>query len=160
MGKDVTMRIFQRVLDSGYDAINSRGMNLAHIRYDSMFKYYLKKFCKKAFKWQGTIKYDFEKVSKLLFTEEDKCNNVYPTIIPNWDRTPRNGKNAIVWYHNSPEYFKEEVKIALNMIKDKPKEHKILFLMSWNEWGEGNYMEPDIEFGKGYIKALREVIKE
>ena len=46
------------------------------------------------------------------------------------------------------------------MIKDKPKEHKILFLMSWNEWGEGNYMEPDIEFGKGYIKALREVIKE
>jgi hypothetical protein len=28
-------------------------------------------------------------------------------------------------------------------------------LKSWNEWGEGNYMEPDLKYGKGYIKALR-----
>lgn len=32
---------------------------------------------------------------------------------------------------------------------------QIIFLKSWNEWGEGNYMEPDLKFGKGYIKALR-----
>lgn len=159
-GKETTKKLFQRVLEAGYDGINSRGMNLAHIRYDSMFKYYLKKAMKNFFKWQGVIKYDFEKVSKLLFTEEDKWENVYPTIIPNWDRTPRNGKNAIVWYHNNPKYFKEEVEIALDIIKNKSKEHKILFLMSWNEWGEGNYMEPDIEFGKGYINALREAIEE
>lgn len=159
-GKETTKKLFQRVLEAGYDGINSRGMNLAHIRYDSMLKYYVKKGMKKFFKWQGVIKYDFEKVSKLLFAEEDKWDNVYPTIIPNWDRTPRNGRNAIVWYHNSPAYFKQEVEIALNMIKGKPAERKILFLMSWNEWGEGNYMEPDIEFGKGYIHALREAIGE
>lgn len=159
-GKNTTKNLFKRVLDAGYDGINSRGMNLAHIRYDSMFKYYLKKALKKYLKWQGCIKYDFGKVSKLLFTEEDKWENVYPTIIPNWDRTPRNGKNAIVWYHNDPKFFKEEVEIALDMIKGKPQEHKILFLMSWNEWGEGNYMEPDIEFGKGYINALREVLED
>ena len=40
----------------------------------------------------------------------------------------------------------------------KKKQNKICFLKSWNEWGEGNYMEPDLEFGKGYINALREVI--
>ncbi|WP_148285384.1 glycoside hydrolase family 99-like domain-containing protein, partial [Flavobacterium sp. B17] len=32
------------------------------------------------------------------------------------------------------------------------------FLVSWTEWGEGNYMEPDRRFGKGYIIALRKVI--
>ena len=32
----------------------------------------------------------------------------------------------------------------------------MVFLKSWNEWGEGNYMEPDLRFGKGYIKALKE----
>lgn len=159
-GKDTTKKLFQQVLDAGYDGINSRGMNLAHIRYDSMAWYYLKKAMKKYLKWQGVIKYDYKKVSKLLFTEEDKWNNIYPTIIPNWDRTPRNGKNAIVWYNNHPSFFKEEVELALEMVKDKPAEHKILFLMSWNEWGEGNYMEPDIEFGKGYIKALREAIND
>jgi hypothetical protein len=44
------------------------------------------------------------------------------------------------------------------MIKHKPITKQILFLKSWNEWGEGNYMEPDIEFGKKYIEALRKAI--
>ena len=42
----------------------------------------------------------------------------------------------------------------------KKKNNKIIFLKSWNEWGEGNYMEPDLKFGKGYIQALAEAIKE
>jgi hypothetical protein len=95
-----------------------------------------------------------------MFSDKDKMDNVYPTIVPNWDRSPRSGKNAIIWYNNNPDYFKEEVKLALNIIKDKQQEHKILFLMSWNEWGEGNYMEPDTTFGKGYIEALRDIIEE
>ena len=33
---------------------------------------------------------------------------------------------------------------------------KLIFIKSWNEWGEGNYMEPDIEFGKSYLNALKE----
>jgi len=45
------------------------------------------------------------------------------------------------------------------MIKNKPEDKQIIFLKSWNEWGEGNYMEPDLEFGHGYIDALRQAIE-
>ena len=159
-GKDTTAKLYNKVLESGFDGINSRGMNLAHVRYDSLFGFYFKKALKKFLKWQGVVKYDYKRISKLLFTDEDKWENVYPTIIPNWDRTPRSGKKAIVWYNNSPQYFKKQVDLALKFIKDKQEQHKLLFLMSWNEWGEGNYMEPDIEFGKGYINALREALKD
>ena len=159
-GKDTTAKLYNKVLESGVDGINSRGMNLAHVRYDSLFGFYFKKALKKFLKWQGVVKYDYKRISKLLFTDEDKWENVYPTIIPNWDRTPRSGKKAIVWYNNSPQYFKKQVDLALTFIKDKQEQHKLLFLMSWNEWGEGNYMEPDIEFGKGYINALREALKD
>lgn len=157
-GKDTTLKLYKKVLDAGFDGVNSRGMNLAHIRYNSFWGFYFKKALKKYLKWQGVVKYDYSKVTKLLFTDEDKWNNVYPTIIPNWDRSPRSGKNAIVWYKNHPKYFKSQVELALEYIKDKPEQNKILFLMSWNEWGEGNYMEPDIEFGKGYINALKEAL--
>lgn len=33
-------------------------------------------------------------------------------------------------------------------------------LASWNEWGEGNYMEPDTEFGLGRLEALKNGIEE
>lgn len=159
-GKRTTAKLYNKVLEAGFDGVNSRGMNLAHVRYSSVWDFYFKKALKKFFKWQGIVKYDYRRVTKLLFTEEDKWDNVYPTIIPNWDRTPRSGKKAIVWYNNNPKYFREQVELALDYVKDKPEQHRLLFLMSWNEWGEGNYMEPDIEFGKGYINALHDAIVE
>ncbi len=34
--------------------------------------------------------------------------------------------------------------------------HKIILIKSWNEWGEGNYLEPDIRFGRKYLEVLKE----
>ena len=49
-------------------------------------------------------------------------------------------------------------KEALNIVKDK--ENPILFLKSWNEWGEGNMMEPDLTYGRGFIEALKRAVDE
>ena len=34
-----------------------------------------------------------------------------------------------------------------------------LFIKVWNEWGEGNYMEPDDKYGKAYIEAAGKAFK-
>ena len=34
------------------------------------------------------------------------------------------------------------------------KKNNLVILKSWNEWAEGNYMEPDLKYGKGFINAL------
>ena len=49
---------------------------------------------------------------------------------------------------------------AFELIKNKNPEHQIIILKSWNEWAEGNYMEPDLRYGKGYIEALKSVVDE
>jgi len=56
------------------------------------------------------------------------------------------------------ENFKKHIEQALNIIDTKPQEHKILFLKSWNEWGEGNYVEPDLKYGHAYLNAIKENI--
>ena len=32
---------------------------------------------------------------------------------------------------------------------------QLCFLKSWNEWGEGNYVEPDLKNGHGYLEVIR-----
>ena len=86
--------------------------------------------------------------------------DVIPVIVPNWDHTPRSSFKGTVLTNSKPIFFKQHAKEALTMVKDKPEEERIVFLKSWNEWGEGNYMEPDYKFGDGYIKALSEAINE
>ena len=48
----------------------------------------------------------------------------------------------------------------MGYIAKKKDEHKIVILKSWNEWGEGNYVEPDIMYGRGYIDALSKCLNQ
>ena len=88
----------------------------------------------------------------------DKKEYVIPTLMPNWDHSPRSGGNSVILHNSTPEAFEQHCETVLNVVKDK--ENKIIFLKSWNEWGEGNYMEPDLKYGKGYIHALAKALKK
>ena len=91
-------------------------------------------------------------------SEKYKQDNVYPCIVPNWDHSARRGRNATILQDSTPELFKKHIESVLDLIKDKKDEDKIVILKSWNEWGEGNYVEPDLKYGKGYLKAIKEAI--
>ena len=81
-----------------------------------------------------------------------------PTILPNWDHSPRSKNLISVLVNSTPQLFKNH---CIEIFKGvRLKKNKIVILKSWNEWGEGNYMEPDLKFGKGYINALAEAKKE
>ena len=48
--------------------------------------------------------------------------------------------------------------LCLIQLKKMDKEHRIVFLKSWNEWGEGNYVEPDLKYGRGFLEVLKQEI--
>lgn len=100
--------------------------------------------------------YDYKKYYHELITDEDYKEEVIPSLMPQWDHTPRSGWNGTFFINATPEYFGLHCEEAFNAVKNKKQ--KILFLKSWNEWGEGNMMEPDITYGRGFIEALRKVV--
>ena len=102
----------------------------------------------------------YSKVINKMVGPEDSLPNVYPSIVPNWDHTPRSGRGGYLFENCEPELFEKHCRMVFDEIKDKPEEDRIVFLKSWNEWGEGNYMEPDLRYGYGYIDALKRALTE
>ena len=147
---------FQKLLDCGYNAVNSRGYHRADLYCRSIWDILWRSISIRLFKHFPISKCDQRKINKWLYTEEDRQENVYPTLMPNWDRTPRSGQKARIYTNSTPEVFGEQIDQVLDLIKDKEPEHKIVFLMSWNEWAEGNYIEPDMKYGHGYLNILKE----
>lgn len=145
-------------LNRGIDAINSVNLRRAEMLAEGKYAKMFERLINHVIPGGIVEKYDYKKIVENMFTEEDMQENIYPTIIPRWDKTPRIGKRSYVYVNSTPEIFGKSVRQAVDLIKQKEEEHRIIFLQAWNEWGEGNYMEPDMEFGRGYLEALREAI--
>lgn len=100
---------------------------------------------------------DMKKINNKIFTEWDASEDIYPTIVPNWDHTPRSGKSGMLFKNADPMMFQYQIEKIIKLTKNK--KDNIIFLKSWNEWGEGNYVEPDMRFGNGFLKAIKTAIE-
>ncbi len=151
--------LFGKVLSYGFDAVNSYGKRRGELLYNGKWRNYIKVVLRRCGLCVGDMTYDYSRVVRNFFAPEDTWENVYPTILPQWDRTPRVHSEDGVYVNVAPEKFYFHICQAIDIIKDKADEHKIVFLKSWNEWGEGNYVEPDATFGKGLLDALSRAVK-
>ena len=103
-------------------------------------------------------KYEYKRVRHLLHIPAYQQEDIIPLLIPNWDNTPRREAGALILKNATPEQFRMHCKDVFGLVKDKS--NKTVFLKSWNEWGEGNYMEPCLKYGHGYIDALADALRE
>ena len=147
--------VYNHILALGFDAINSYGRMRAEMLYMGKYRKIISRFVRERFSHLPALKLNYPKVVAHFFVPEDKWENVYPTIIPQWDRSPRVGKADGIYVNATPEHFQRHIEQALQVVQHKQDEHRILFMKSWNEWGEGNYVEPDLKYGHGYLQALR-----
>lgn len=126
--------------------------------YDSYKKSLLKRCNHNLSWWQHkpyTLEYR-EYIKGALKVFEDYKEST-PCINPNFDHSPRSGYKGLVLKNSSPDLWRELCQKILN--HNKENEHTLLFIKSWNEWGEGNYLEPDSKWGTAYIKETAKVFK-
>ncbi|MBM4429724.1 MAG: lipopolysaccharide biosynthesis protein, partial [Chloroflexi bacterium] len=102
------------------------------------------------------VVYSYRQAIPYFLREGESAINDYPSIVPNWDSTPRFGWRGVVLHNATPELFRIHVRQALRKVAHKPVEKRIIFIKSWNEWAEGNHLEPDLKYGRGHLEALRD----
>jgi hypothetical protein len=81
-----------------------------------------------------------------------------PCVVPNWDNTPRTGARGLVLAGASPARFATQLAAAVDHVGALPQQERIVFVKSWNEWAEGNHLEPCARFGRGFLEAVRDQV--
>jgi GT2 family glycosyltransferase len=105
--------------------------------------------------FSGTIN-DYEEVMLSYCARELPGYKRFRGVMPGWDNTARRQNSSIIFKNNSPGAFQAwlEFVIAQTNIHMHGDE-KIIFINAWNEWGEGAYLEPDIDFGYSFLEAVQ-----
>ncbi len=80
----------------------------------------------------------------------------FRTMFVDYDDTPRRGERGIYVVNASPDKFEKYV--GASMEQSNMEGNHYMFLNAWNEWGEGNYLEPDKRWGYAYLDKIRKVI--
>lgn len=149
IGQVTTPEDIEHVVNKGFDAVNI-------VRLTEYMRQNTSKLQRGLLKISGALrKYKYEDFYPYFSGEEDRDLNCIPTLIPNWDHSPRSGERALILTESSPELFGNHVKDVFDKISAKPSQNRIAFIKSWNEWGEGNHLEPDLLHGKGYLEELK-----
>lgn len=83
-----------------------------------------------------------------------------PCVVPNWDNSARSGKKSMVFKNANPDNWKQHLSSTVENFKKYKNNPNFIVIKSWNEWAEGNYLEPDIKFGRKWLEAILEVKKK
>lgn len=146
----------KQLKDRGFDAVKIsklptvyRNSNMA-----SRFLHELKSLliyngCRHVFKYKELAE---QLIDPRYYPNED----IYPTIYPGWDHSARGGGNTLIVIDNNPTIFKSVISRIVKQIENKSEQHRIIFLKSWNEWGEGNYVEPDLKYGDCFLRVIHD----
>lgn len=156
--------------DHGFSGIVTNEPSFTLSRHFNFFKsrpYLLNRFIleltglslKKIFKkYSKPYSYAYSEFSNAVNLPITTRLDSYPCIVPNWDNTSRCGIDGIVLKNSSPALFQLCLRNAINRVKKNTPERRIVFIKSWNEWAEGNYLEPDQRYGYDYLQACREEV--
>jgi hypothetical protein len=140
-------------LQTFYDPINIVGISECSI-HRSLGERIIYRIYKEIFRLPYIMSY--KKATKYFFNISIDCQEkIMPTIICGWDHTPRSGTKGLVLKNHSPNLFRKHAEAVIEHVNLDPN---IIFLKSWNEWAEGNYIDPDLRFGCEYLNILRDLV--
>lgn len=82
---------------------------------------------------------------------------LHRSVVVAWDGTPRRGDRGIVLLDATPERLESALRELVDEAEAEPWEDRLVFLNAWNEWAEGNHLEPDLREGLSRLEAVKRV---
>jgi predicted TPR repeat methyltransferase len=82
----------------------------------------------------------------------------FPSVMVGWDNTARRPYGATMYAGATPDAYERWLRRTVRSVAHVPDEENFVFLLAWNEWAEGNHLEPDQQFGRAWLEATKSVL--
>lgn len=103
--------------------------------------------------------YEYRKVAHSMMNRPAPNFKRFHCVTPGWDNTARRNKNGTILIDATPEIYGNWLQTATQRTRDELQgDEQICFVNAWNEWAEGNHLEPDLKWGRAYLEATRHVL--
>jgi len=104
--------------------------------------------------FKGTVS-DYSRIIAFSANRKKTRERLYRGIIPGWDNTARRQNTPGLVIRSSPRKYEEWLRFLRTQARiDHPDpDQRLIFINAWNEWGEGCCLEPDQQFGLGYLES-------
>jgi 2-polyprenyl-3-methyl-5-hydroxy-6-metoxy-1,4-benzoquinol methylase len=82
----------------------------------------------------------------------------FPSVMVGWDNTARRQRGATIYSGATPAAYERWLRDTVKSVADVREEENYLFIVAWNEWAEGNHLEPDQRYGRAFLEATKAVL--
>jgi lipopolysaccharide biosynthesis protein len=89
-----------------------------------------------------------------------------PCVCPGWDNSPRRKRGATIFVNSTPQAYERWLSEVVGVRREKMPSGEntgvsadsLVFINAWNEWAEGNHLEPCERWGHKYLEATRRAL--
>jgi hypothetical protein len=82
----------------------------------------------------------------------------YPGVFPMWDNVARRSNNATIVHGSTPKLYGEWLRHVVQNFQPYSEDENFIFINAWNEWAEGNHLEPCLKWGRAYLEATKKAL--
>lgn len=96
-----------------------------------------------------------ESAARRRFDARRPATMSHRSVMVGWDNTARRGVDGVVLSATSPVNFQRALNEAITWTTARyGPDERLVWVNAWNEWAEGNYLEPDARNGHAYLAAV------
>ncbi|MCG2794066.1 MAG: glycoside hydrolase family 99-like domain-containing protein [Weeksellaceae bacterium] len=114
---------------------------------------------RKSFYYNGEI-YEYNKFVDKAIEMKTVQYKIYESVTPMWDNSARRKKHATIYQGSTPEKYGYWLDHTVKNFNPFSTEENFVFINAWNEWAEGNHLEPCQKWGRKYLEITKEVLEK
>lgn len=105
---------------------------------------------------------DYRRLVEGALARPRPAHKLYPCVTPGWDNSARRAPllPSQIWVGSTPEVYGVWLRETLRRFRPFGPDEDFVFINAWNEWAEGNHLEPDQRWGRAYLEATRQALIE